>query len=184
MFPGRRGILRGAACLASGKQTSASAAKRAGSGQHARLARPPAPTCPFRLLGPERWFRRPAETDFLTRRFVLRAQNWWATCLESSSPRDAETNTRDAYAPRITTLEIFPDSATLRDMETTQPLSPADRERRLALARKAFHDFQAQCFWFWKDDPDITEETIPLIIRELRLNGGHAGYRMAVELCR
>ena len=69
-------------------------------------------------------------------------------------------------------------------METTPTLSPADRERRLALARQAFADFSAQCFWFWKDDPNITEETIPLIVRELRLNGGHAGYRVAAELCR
>ena len=69
-------------------------------------------------------------------------------------------------------------------MELPPPKSEADRERRLALARQAFKDFSAQCFWFWKDDPEITEKTIPLIVQELRLNGGHAGYRIAAELCR
>lgn len=71
-----------------------------------------------------------------------------------------------------------------RLMKTEAAEPQIDRERRLALARQAFRDFKAQCFWSWVDDPEITEETIPHIIRELRLNGGHRGYRVVAELCR
>jgi hypothetical protein len=69
-------------------------------------------------------------------------------------------------------------------MEPGPAFSQTERERRLALAREAFRDFRSQCFWFWKDNPEITEETIPLIVEELRLNGGHRGYRIAAQLCR
>jgi hypothetical protein len=57
------------------------------------------------------------------------------------------------------------------------------QQRRLDLARKAFNDFFAQCFWSWQPNAEITEQTIPLIIRALRLHGGHKGYRIASELC-
>jgi hypothetical protein len=57
------------------------------------------------------------------------------------------------------------------------------RARRLALARKAFKEFSAQCFWSWNEDAEITEATIPLVIQGLRLHGGHKGYKIAAELC-
>ena len=60
----------------------------------------------------------------------------------------------------------------------------SERERRLELARKAFKDFYAQCFWSYREDLEITEDKIPLIIQGLREQGGHAGYRIAAELCR
>ncbi len=60
----------------------------------------------------------------------------------------------------------------------------SERERRLELARKAFKEFSATCFWSWPEDAQITEETIPLIVRGLRLHGGHKGYRIAAQLCR
>ncbi len=59
----------------------------------------------------------------------------------------------------------------------------SDRERRLELARRAFKEHFAQCFWSWSEDAEITEETIPLIIEGLRHYGGHRGYRIAAELC-
>ncbi|PWU17124.1 MAG: hypothetical protein C5B50_11865 [Verrucomicrobia bacterium] len=59
-----------------------------------------------------------------------------------------------------------------------------DRERRLELARKAFKEFYAQCFWSYREDLEITEEKIPFVIRGLREEGGLAGYRVAAELCR
>jgi hypothetical protein len=73
--------------------------------------------------------------------------------------------------------------------ETTnvQPPAAVDaaaRQRRLELARKAFKDFYAQCFWSYREDAEITAEDIPWLVRELRLNGGHRGYRVAWELCR
>jgi len=58
-----------------------------------------------------------------------------------------------------------------------------DRARRLELARKAFKEFFAQCFWSWNENAEITEETIPLIIEGLRHHGGHRGYQIAAELC-
>jgi hypothetical protein len=58
-----------------------------------------------------------------------------------------------------------------------------DRERRLELARKAFKEFYAQCFWSYREDLEITEEKIPFIVRGLREYGGLGGYRVAAELC-
>jgi hypothetical protein len=60
----------------------------------------------------------------------------------------------------------------------------SQRERRLELARKAFKEFYAQCFWSYREDLEITEEKIPFVIRGLREEGGLAGYRVAAELCR
>ena len=58
------------------------------------------------------------------------------------------------------------------------------RERQLELARKAFKEFHVQCFWSWQENPEITEETIPLIVRALRIHGGARGYQIAAEPCR
>lgn len=59
----------------------------------------------------------------------------------------------------------------------------AARERRVALARQAFREYFAQCFWSWDENTEIKEETIPLIVEGLRHYGGHRGYRIAAELC-
>jgi hypothetical protein len=59
----------------------------------------------------------------------------------------------------------------------------AKRARRIELARRAFREFSAQCFWSFPEDLEITEDTIPLIVRGLRLHGGHKGYRIAAQLC-
>jgi hypothetical protein len=66
-------------------------------------------------------------------------------------------------------------------METTVD---AERQRRLELARRAFKEFYAQCFW--SSDPNLVveERHVPFIIRNLRLHGGHGGFRLAAELCR
>jgi len=55
---------------------------------------------------------------------------------------------------------------------------------RLEKAQRAFRAFRAVCFWSWPEEPQITEETIPLIVEGLRKYGGHKGYRAAEELCR
>lgn len=60
----------------------------------------------------------------------------------------------------------------------------ATLRRRLELARKAFREFHAQCFWSYRLDAEITEEKIPIVVRGLREHGGRAGYRVAAELCR
>ena len=59
----------------------------------------------------------------------------------------------------------------------------AARQRRLELARNAFKEFYAQCFWSYREDAEITEDKIPFVIRGLRGHGGLPGYRIAAELC-
>jgi hypothetical protein len=71
--------------------------------------------------------------------------------------------------------------------ETSSSVKPSDRaarQRRLELARRAFKEFYAQCFWSYHEDAEITEEKIPFVIRGLREHGGLSGYRIAAELCR
>jgi hypothetical protein len=69
--------------------------------------------------------------------------------------------------------------------ERDQSLHDAEvRRGRLNLARKAFRDFYAQCFWSYREDAEITEGKIGFVIRGLREHGGLAGYRIAAELCR
>lgn len=58
----------------------------------------------------------------------------------------------------------------------------AGRQRRLELARKAYQEFHALCFWSYRPDAEITEAKIPFVIRGLRENGGAAGYRIAAKL--
>ena len=73
-------------------------------------------------------------------------------------------------------------------MNGTDPiLSVTEAEphrHRLELARRAFKDFSAQCFWSAPADMEVTEAEIPFIIRGLRLHGGHRGYQIVAELCR
>jgi hypothetical protein len=57
------------------------------------------------------------------------------------------------------------------------------RQRRLELARRAFKEFYAQCFWSYREDAEITEADIPWIIRELRHYGGARGYQAVAEIC-
>jgi hypothetical protein len=64
------------------------------------------------------------------------------------------------------------------------PADEAARQRRLALAQQAYRDFFAQCFWSSDPDHRVQEQDLPWIIRNLRENGGHRGYRIVAELCR
>jgi hypothetical protein len=57
------------------------------------------------------------------------------------------------------------------------------RQRRLELARKAYKDFHALCFWSYRPDAEILEDDIPWVVRGLRHNGGHKGYRIVTDLC-
>jgi hypothetical protein len=52
----------------------------------------------------------------------------------------------------------------MSDAPNQTPASDADaaaRQRRLELARKAFREFYAQCFWSYRPDAEITEDDIP-----------------------
>jgi hypothetical protein len=68
------------------------------------------------------------------------------------------------------------------NVQTTAEADPAALARRLALARKAYRDFYAQCFWSYREVAEITDEKIPFVVRRLREHGGHAGYRIAAQL--
>lgn len=67
----------------------------------------------------------------------------------------------------------------------SQVTADADAQaRRVELAQRAFKEFFAQCFWSCDPNLVVTEKHIPLIMRNLRLHGGHRGYRIVAELCR
>lgn len=55
---------------------------------------------------------------------------------------------------------------------------------RVREARRAFHKFYAQCFWYMPEDYQITEEDVSEIVRGLRENGGRQGFLLAAKLCR
>lgn len=67
---------------------------------------------------------------------------------------------------------------------TLNPTPAAAQARRVELARRAFKDFFGQCFWSCDPNLVVTEKHLPLIMRNLRLHGGHRGYRIVAELCR
>jgi hypothetical protein len=71
----------------------------------------------------------------------------------------------------------------MNEMHMIRPATGTESSQcRLDLARKAFKDFYAQCFWSYRPDTQITEDKISFVIRGLREHGGLAGYRIAAEL--
>ena len=57
-------------------------------------------------------------------------------------------------------------------------------EEKLDLASRVFKEWFARCFWSWDPHVIISKDNLPQLIRDLRLNGGHEGYRIAARLCR
>ena len=55
---------------------------------------------------------------------------------------------------------------------------------KLELARQAFHEFHAQCFWYLRKDLELKPSDLDEIVRGLRLNGGRRGFLLAAKLCR
>lgn len=70
--------------------------------------------------------------------------------------------------------------------KSRRQLSPEEARNmvRLREARRAFRKFHAQCFWFMREDMEITLEDIPEIVRGLQQNGGRQGFLLAARLCR
>jgi len=54
---------------------------------------------------------------------------------------------------------------------------------RLQLARQAFADYYARCFWYMRRDLEIGVGDISEIARGLRLHGGQQGFILAARLC-
>jgi hypothetical protein len=73
-------------------------------------------------------------------------------------------------------------------MDTKTPDSTAapklSMPEKLALAKRLYRECYADCFWHMKPDLEITEENLPIIIRELRDNGGRREFLEAAKLAR
>ena len=54
---------------------------------------------------------------------------------------------------------------------------------KLALAQRTFREFHARCFWFMREDAQITEQEIPYICERLRADGGRPGFLLAAQIC-
>ena len=67
---------------------------------------------------------------------------------------------------------------------TDLPSRPLTREERLQLAQQAYREYRTRCFWFMKEDLNLTEDHLPAIIEGLKLHGGHEGWQLAQVLCR
>src|SRR6185503_1451905 len=90
----------------------------------------------------------------------------------SRPPRNASAAPSRVAANRC--LASIPPKAYSTEMSESEKLE-LDRARRVELARKAFKEYFALCFWSSNPNMGIHEEQIPFIIRGLRHYGGHRG---------
>jgi hypothetical protein len=68
-------------------------------------------------------------------------------------------------------------------MDSPPKAPPLDPER-LRAAQEAYRLFRTRCFWSMREDWEVTEESLPLVIEGLKLHGGHEGWKLAQALCR
>ena len=59
---------------------------------------------------------------------------------------------------------------------------PTTLAERLELANRLYREYQNRCFWYSPRDLVITEELIPFVVKGLRANGGHRGFKLAAWL--
>lgn len=57
-------------------------------------------------------------------------------------------------------------------------------EERLHFAQEAYRDYRGPCFWSMPYTLVVTETNLPLIINELKVWGGHNGWKLAHALSR
>lgn len=57
-------------------------------------------------------------------------------------------------------------------------------DETLEKAQRAFEAFYPQCFWWMKQNLQVSRENLGSIIKGLKEYGGHQGYRIAASLCR
>ena len=55
--------------------------------------------------------------------------------------------------------------------------------KKLALAQEAFCKYQTACFWFIRDDFQVTEKTLELVVKGLRSDGDRQAFLIAAKLC-
>ena len=70
--------------------------------------------------------------------------------------------------------------------KSRRELSSSDARNmvRVREARRAFRKFHARCFWYLREDLEVSLDDIPEIVRGLRQNGGREGFFLAAKLCR
>jgi len=66
----------------------------------------------------------------------------------------------------------------------TETSTPDFSAEKLALARQAFREFHARCFWFMRRDAETVAEEVPYLCQRLHADGGRRGFQIAAELCR
>lgn len=62
----------------------------------------------------------------------------------------------------------------------TAPAGP--EETRVELARRLFREYYVSCFWHLRPDLEITEATVPLVVKGLRNHGGRRGFLASARL--
>ena len=65
-------------------------------------------------------------------------------------------------------------------VNSSSSLPAADR---MTLAQAAFREFHSRCFWFMREDAQLTEEDVPYICQRLRADGGRRGFFLAAKIC-
>jgi hypothetical protein len=61
--------------------------------------------------------------------------------------------------------------------------APLRAPEKLALAQQAFRQFHARCFWFMREDAQVTVEDLPYVCQRLRADGGREGFFLAAKIC-
>jgi hypothetical protein len=51
-------------------------------------------------------------------------------------------------------------------------------------ARRAYRDFQAECFWSYDPNYEIRLADVPWVIEQLQKHGGRLAWERAAQLCR
>ncbi|MGL4551310.1 MAG: hypothetical protein ACRC33_08985 [Gemmataceae bacterium] len=64
----------------------------------------------------------------------------------------------------------------------SQPADGPDAEDPVELANRLYREYHSRCFWHQRDDVPITRETIPLVLKGLRTNGGRRAFLEAARL--
>jgi hypothetical protein len=71
-----------------------------------------------------------------------------------------------------------------RNQSTLAAAPPLTLDEKLALAKKLYRECYSDCFWHMKPDLEITEATLPSIIKGLRDYGGRREFLEAAKLAR
>lgn len=50
------------------------------------------------------------------------------------------------------------------------------------LARQAYRQFKAECFWSYRDDLEVTRQNASWIADQLRKNGNRAAWKLAARI--